>query len=407
MPDEPEKEAGASPDAKSAGLLGFLSGNAIGLLTFLASSISVLATWKTQSIVNGYNHAGAVTDEFVKNLTPLTTYFTSNKHGDEEAADIDLTALEDFAQTPDDQIALLTIAARMLNPTACRSDGEATARFVTALISRLKIEHSQGSELILKFVRSRGFLDLASSDVTTVYYNDDDVQETDYCSDTPKAAPQKTSKTRSASELTTAKPTPKPKPTAAAYERMLAMSRRRATPDNADQRNHATYWGEQTAWNDSKNDLFRELRPDDYDGWIHVATWETADACVDARGRPFAKQLHTECGAPIRINYTSTAFAYRLGDRTILQAPFWVGRARYLRDAAPRIYDHAGDSTMQQRGSLGRVIGAIEHGECVAPQDVRYYTVAPNADRSFVHVWVRVRPAQACDDPAQTGSGKA
>ena len=397
MPDELDGKPAESPDVKNAGFFGFLSGNAIGLLTFAASLISVLATWKTQSLVNDSNHAGAVTDAFVKNVTPLTAFFTSNKRGDEEAADIDLTALQDFAQTPDDQIALLTIAARMLNPTACRSDGEATARFVTALISRLKLEHSHGSELILKFVRSRGFLDLASSDVTTVYYNDDDVQEADFCSDPPKALPKTAT---SAKPAPTPKPTPVPKPTAAAYTRLLAIARRRATPDNADQRNHATYWGEQTAWNDSKNDLFRELRPDDYDGWIHVATWETADACVDADGRPFPKQKRTECGAPIRISYASTPFAYRFGDRTILQTPFWLGRARYLRDAAPRIYIHAGDSSMQQRGSLGHVIGAIEHGECVAPQDVRYYAVSPNADRSFVHVWVRVRPAtvENCDN---------
>ena len=390
MPDDLDVVPAAVPDLKSAGFFGFLSTNAIGILTFAASLVSVLVTWRTQTLVNDSNHAGAVTDQFVKNVTPLTAFFTSNKRGDEEAADIDLTALQDFAQTPDDQIALLTIAARMLNPTACRSDGEATARFVTALISRLKLEHSHGSELILKFVRSRGFLDLASSDVTTVYYNDDDIQEADYCSDPPKAAPK---------TAADARPAPTPKPTTAAYARMLAIARRRATPDNADQRNHATYWGEQTAWNDSKNDLFRELRPDDYDGWIHVATWETADACVDASGRPQPEQTRAECGAPIRINYTSTPFAYRLGDRTILQTPFWLGRARYLRDAAPRLYVHAGDSTMRQRGSLGHVIGAIEHGECVAPQDVRYYAVSPNVDRSFVHVWVRVKPAPSgeCD----------
>jgi hypothetical protein len=379
MPDSPGQQFDPPPaEPKSPALLGFLSGNAIGILTFTASIISVLVTWRTQSLVNSSAHAGAVTEAFVKNVTPLTAFFKSNKRGDEEAADIYLTALEDFAQTPDDQIAILTIAARMLNPAACRSDGEATARFVTALIARLKLERSGDSQIILKFVRSRGFLDLASSDITTTYYNDDAIQEADECSDPPKPAPN-------------AKPAPTPRPTTAAYGERVAMARRRATPDNADQRIHATYWGEQTSWNDSKNDLFRELRPDNYEGWIHVATWENADRCVDARGNALPKTMQTECGAPIRVSYASTPFAFTTGDRTILKAPFWVGRARYLRDDAPRIYEHPSDSTMQHRGALGHVVGVVEYGECVVPEDIRYYSVSPNPDRSFVHVWVRVR----------------
>jgi hypothetical protein len=396
MSDTPSGAGTEPADPKPPGFFAFLSANAIGLLTFLASLISVLATWRTQVLVDSSAHAGAVTDEFVKNIAPLTAFFKSNKRGDEEAADIDLTALEDFAQTPDDQIAILTIAARMLNPTACRSDGEATARFITALVSRLKLERGRDSDLVLRFLRSRGFLDLASSDVTTVYYNDDDVQDVDYCSDAPASPP---------AVARAAKRAPKPQPTQAAYGRLVAMARRRATPSDGDGRNHATYWGEQTAWNDSKNDLFRALRPDEYDGWIHAATWERADACVDANGNAL-KMARTECGAPIRINYTSTAFPYRSGDRSILAQPFWVGRTRYLRDAAPKIYVHAGDSTMQQRGSLGHVIGVVEYGECVTADDVRYYDVAPNADRSFVHVWAHVRPApvNACDAAAHSAT---
>ena len=433
MSDTLETPSPEPAEEKRSKFIAFLSENAVGLFTFLASVISVFATWRTQMLVDRSAHAATVTEEFVKNVTPMTAFFKSNSRVDEEAADINLTALEDIAQTPDDQIAILTIAARMLNPTACRSNGEATARFVTALISRLKLEGGHDSDLVLRFVRSRGFLNLASSDITTVYYNDDAIQQNvDFCSDKPAPSPSPAAARPAtamqpqpaptadpaAVELSHRGVTPRndeaaPQPSLAAARAATAMqpqpaptadpaavelSHRRATPNDGDGRNHATYWGEQTAWNDSKNDLFRELRPEGYKGWIHIATWERADACVDASGNAL-KLSHTECGATIRVNYSSTVFSYRSGDRSILAQPFWLGRARYLRDAAPKIYVHPANSAMKQRGSLGHVIGVVDYGECVSADDVRYYDVAPNTDRSFVHVWAHVSaaPGHACD----------
>jgi hypothetical protein len=46
-----------------------------------------------------------------------------------------LTALDDAAESTDDRIAMLTIAARMLNATDCPSSGEATARFLSIIVT--------------------------------------------------------------------------------------------------------------------------------------------------------------------------------------------------------------------------------------------------------------------------------
>jgi hypothetical protein len=275
--------------------------------------------------------------------------------------------LDDFAQTPDDEMSMLTIGARMLNVTNCPGSGEATARFLAVLVQRLQLENTADSRRVLQFVRSPAFMNLASSDITTSYFNDDSMQPITGCGASATAS-QRTQTSVNLPPL--------------------------ATPSNADPRNHATYWGEQSAWNDSKNDLFRELRGDDYRGWIHVATWELADACVDMYGK---KRANAKC-TPIRVHYTSTPFEYTEG-KAQLASPFWLGRARFLRDAPPHIYEHQGDAEMQQRGRLGHVIGVVEYGECVRPLGApSYYDVSTvSRQRRFVHVWIDVGPANLRD----------
>jgi hypothetical protein len=369
----------------------------VTLGTLSVSIFTAVVSARTQGVVESSAHAQAVTTEFTQNVDKLTQSFTKHDREDEEAADITLTALEDFAQTADDQIAIVTIAARMLNPTACRSNGEATARFLTPLVARLKSERTDRSRAVLAFMRSQPFLDLAASDITIVYYNDDPIQEQDACSDpSPSPQPSRTGARPAEAAAPRATPTPAPTPTprpgaaALRYAALLKLRRLRATPQNGAVANHATYWGEQTMWNDAKAELFRELRPDGYAGWIHIATWETADTCVDTRGRPRTIP-HLECGDPIAVDYTSSGSPRIFGDTSIVNRPFWLGRARFLRNAAPRLYAHATDSTMTVRGSLGHVIGVVAEGECVVADALRYYHVSPIPDRSFVHVWAHVR----------------
>ena len=360
--------------------------------TLLVSILTAVVSAKTQGVVESSAHAQAVTAQFTQNVDKLTQSFTKHDREDEEAADVTLTALEDLAQTPDDQIAIMTIAARMLNPTACRSNGEATARFLTTQVTRLKLQRTNDARTVLAFARSRAFLDLAASDITVAYYVDDSIQETDMCSDPslqPVSSPVPVSYAR-------AQPVPSttPAPTAPMLRRIaLAKLRKvRDTPDNGDSRNHATYWGEQTVWNGAKTALFRELRPDGYAGWIHVATWEREDTCVDARGTARSGP-ELECGSPIAVDYTSIGVPRAAGDTSLVGKAFWLGRARFLRDAAPRTYVHPGDSTMRQRGALGHVIGVVEAGECVVADAMRSYAVSPLPDRAFEHVWVHVRAA--------------
>lgn len=68
-----------------------------------------------------------------------------------------------------------------------------------------------------------------------------------------------------------------------------------------------------------------------------------------------------------------------------------LGWSRFLRDAPPVTYDHAGDSTMMRRGSLGHVIGVVDYGECVKPLERRYVHVSLlKGERRFIHEWVLV-----------------
>lgn len=398
--DVPTEPDAAPPTGPGAWLRTYVT-ELVTLGTLSVSIFTAVVSARTQGIVESSAHAQAVTTEFTQNVDKLTQSFTKHDREDEEAADITLTALEDFAQTADDQVAIVTIAARMLNPTACRSNGEATARFLTPLVERLKSEHTDRSRAVLAFVRSQPFLDLASSDITTVYYNDDPIQQQDACSDpSPSPMPQPSGTGARPAGSAAPKPTPAPtpavtptpRPNAAAlrYAALLKLRRLRATPESGAVANHATYWGEQTIWNDAKVELFRELRPDGYAGWIHIATWETEDTCVDARGLPRTVP-HLECGVPIAVDYTSSGSPRIFGDTSIVNRPFWLGRGRFLRDAAPRLYKHATDSTMTQRGALGHVIGVVAEGECVVADALRYYRVSPIPDRSFVHVWAHVR----------------
>ena len=81
---------------------------------------------------------------------------------------------------------------------------------------------------------------------------------------------------------------------------------------------------------------------------------------------------------PIKVQYTSLdrTFSFKetpSGERDpLLEQPFWLGRPRFLRDAPPVTYEHAADSAMQSRGSLGHVIGVVEYGECVKALARRY-----------------------------------
>jgi hypothetical protein len=264
---------------------------------------------------------------------------------------------------------MLTIAARMLNATDCASSGEATARFLSVIVTQIKENRYPERDVLLRFVRSRAFLDLASTDITTVYDNDDG-NDPLHCGSTTTI------------EQRTAAP--------AAPARSAAQARL-FTPSAGDPRNHATIWGEQASWNDAKNELFALLRPDDYDGWIHIATWEEPDDCVDANG------LRRTACTPVRVHYTSTPFAFQRDAPGNAQRPFWLGRARFLRNAAPVYYRHLEDSDMRDRGVLGRVIGVIEAGECVQPRGKpRYVEVFTKDDRRrFVHVWLEIGPAAA------------
>ncbi len=184
VPVEPDAAAPTGPGARLRTYVTEL----VTLGTLSVSIFTAVVSARTQGVVESSAHAQAVTTEFTQNVDKLTQSFTRSTIAKTRKPPTTLTALEDFAQTADDQIAIVTIAARMLNPTGCRSNGEATARFLTPLVARLKSEHTDRSRAVLNFVRSQPFLDLAASDITTVYYNDDQIQEQDACSD-PSPSP--------------------------------------------------------------------------------------------------------------------------------------------------------------------------------------------------------------------------
>jgi hypothetical protein len=109
---------------------------------------------------------------------------------------------------------------------------------------------------------------------------------------------------------------------------------------------------------------------------------------------------------PIRLQYTSQPFAYDTsgpGGPNNLAAPFWLRRSRFLRDAAPQLSVHLNDTHLKFRGTLGRVIGVVEAGECVKPRGRPDYVVVsvPYEQRHFVHAWIEVGPAPpgACGNP--------
>ena len=97
---------------------------------------------------------------------------------------------------------------------------------------------------------------------------------------------------------------------------------------------------------------------------------------------------------PLKVSYVSTAFTFQKDDATNVRGAFWLGRPRFLRDAAPHVYHHE-NQTMPDRGSLGNVIGVVDYGECVRPLSrPRYVPVAiEKGQRRFIHVWVKVGPA--------------
>jgi hypothetical protein len=333
------------------------------VVTGLFALASTLLTLNVQSIVQHSSHAEA----FVKALSDkpgLTKFMRTYDRTDEQEADETLTAINDFAQTPDDKMAMLSIGARMLNSASCPSAGEATARFLALAVEQLKLSNTSDSQKVLAFARSQPFLDLASSDIPLVIADSD--------APPPSCVPE--SARKSARVLPIASPKP------------INPLR---TPDLADYGNHTAVWGEETAWTDAKNELFRELRADDYRGWIHVATWELEDTCIDALG---TVRVGARC-TPIRIHYTSTPFHFG-ADNNDLNTPFWLGRARFLRDAPPHIYVHKNDTHMKIRGTLGHVVGIVDYGECVQPlsRPQNYIVEIPNG-RKFDHAWIEVGPA--------------
>ena len=363
----------ADPDEHASKSLQWVSIAGV-VATLFTSIFAAVLSQHTSSVVEKSQHAQEFSSAFEGDMKNITSFVKSAQRSDEQEADMSMTALYDFAQSPEDKMAMLTIAARMLNSTDCPGSGEATARFLTVIIQQLKAENTADDRRLLRFVRLRSFMDLASDDVTTVYFNDDFPDDSNF--------PKTCGSTTAAAQL---------RPPAGASPPARAKL---FTPSIGSLRNHATYWGERSPWNDPRNELFRELRADDYTGWIHVATWETADACVDATGKTIAR-----CTG-IRIHYTSTPFAYAIDAPTNLTTPFWLGRARFLRDAPPHVYEHASDEAMHVRGTLGRVTGVVDYGECVAPigRPVYVPVSAQDEPRSFVHVWVNVRaaPKSAC-----------
>ena len=376
------------------GFLGWLLNNATAIgvfLTFIATIVTSLLTYHNKTILDQTTHAEKFADSFNSNFKTMTAFIYSKQRGDEQATDMALTALDDAAESTDDRIAMLTIAARMLNATDCPSSGEATARFLSIIVTQIRDHRYPDSDTLLKFVRTPAFLNLASDDITREYDNDDSNGPLD-CGSTTKIAEQQTA----------AKPHPPPSPTP-----MPPMY----TAGAGDARNYSTLWGEQASWNDAKNELFQLLRPEAFDGWIHIATWEQADHCVDANGKLLQiwNKAHTahrgaEC-TPIRIHYTSTPFTFQPDDPHNADRPFWLGRARFLRDAAPRYYRHEDDTTMNYRGALGQVIGVVNYGECVRPRGRPRYVDVTTKDglRRFYHVWLEVGPADPAECPDTPG----
>lgn len=379
-----EQPPDSESSSESSGILGKVlnRASAIGIfLTFTATIVNVLLTSHNASILDRTQHAEKFAAAFANNAPAITGFMRSNQRVDEQVADMSLSALYDSAESTDDRIAMLTIAARMLNATDCASSGEATARFLSVIVTQIKENRYPERDVLLRFVRSRAFLGLASTDITTVYDNDDGND------------PLRCGSTTTIEQRTTPQGSPSPSTTQAPM----------FTPSSGGPRNHATIWGEQASWNDAKNELFALLRPDDYDGWIHIATWEEADDCVDEKGLrrttydPVKKQSVSVACTPVRVHYTSTPFVFARDVPSNAQGPFWLGRARFLRDAAPVYYRHADDSDMRDRGVLGRLIGVAEAGECVQPRGKpRYVEVFTKDDRRrFVHVWLEVGPAGA------------
>jgi hypothetical protein len=345
------------------------------ILTFAVSVFTAFGTYRTQMLVQSSSHAESLTKAFDANLVRIQNLLSMKngyKRSDEQTEDMALTALYNFAQTEDDRRTMLTIAAHMLNASACSSAGEPTARFLAVIVGHMKEENSAEDRRLLKFIRGRTYLDLASSDITTSYFEDDRLRISNECG--PEGTPPSTLASR---------PTPTP-----ALPRMSTPDPFE-TPDPLDPHNYATLWGEQAIWKTAKVDLFRQLRPDNYTGWIHIATEEVSDACAGAKHNHNSK-AQMSC-TPIDVCYASTDFCGITDSRNV-PVSFRLTRARYIRDAPPKVFMNTENiPPFQESASLGHVIGVVDTGECVKPVAAPRHYLVSSLHRRLLHEWLLVR----------------
>lgn len=344
----------------------------IGILaTFLISLYGAVSTAHTQSLVQASAHAESLTRSFYQSrgsIQDLLAMKAGYNRSDEQFADMSLTALYNLSETVDDRRTLLTIAARLLNASACSAVGGPTARFLAVIVANLKNEDSPEDKQLLRFMRTRAYLDLAASDITTAYYQDDNLNIPDGCIG-HKGRVQSPPSTDDSSRNLPLMPTPSP----------------------GDHHNYATLWGDQAMWQTSKVELFQELRPEGYRGWIHIATQELPDECTSKAG-VYPHGFHEKC-IPIELCFASPA-SWCTGNKT--KRSIRITHGQYLRDAAPiQLSNSRNIPPFDKMVRLGHVIGIVDSGECVQPGAVAKIHVFWS-HRRLVHEWLQVHENDAC-----------
>jgi hypothetical protein len=123
---------------------------------------------ETQTEVQAFTKI--LTDTVLKDTQPFDKGGTSY---DEQKATVALMALDGLATNEEERRTVLYIGARLLTASSTRADtGGPGARFLDVAIGRILGDPSGENKRLLAFVRSPGFVDLATAGYETRYYFD-------------------------------------------------------------------------------------------------------------------------------------------------------------------------------------------------------------------------------------------
>lgn len=301
-----------------------------------------------------------LTDTVLKDTQPFDKLGTKY---DEQKATVALMALDGLATNEEERRTVLYIGARLLTASSDRADtGGPGARFLDVAIGRIVGDPSGENKRLLAFVRSPGFVDLATAGYETRYYNDN-------------------------MKITEIQP---------------------------------TLDGDEPITNAAKGALLAYVAPPNEIAWIYLASWRTSlhfgttstssdwdSTNVEALTRNFEKAASTQIDYYVKVadaGGVTVDPSTRLDDwLQFTNQTLVLTRAELARAAAPIVANYIGS---ESTGTLGRIIGAVPALTCVdLVESPRPVIVFVESDRlrdpkkgwdGLIHLWGHVHVRSAC-----------